>query len=148
MTSFGTVVSFVVAGLIATGCTSSAEEPDLSVVESALSSMVASPVQGECTTSQSLNRITVNGSDVIRGVCSVTCKKTAFQMGVWNVGVVKPDGSEPMASNLGTGPTRTQNVDVPYVAGFYSVVCSGMWQKSSGSTHFFDQGLPFVGGNF
>lgn len=147
MTSFATVVSFVFVGLAA-GCASPAEDPDLSVAESALSSYANSPVQGNCTTTQTLNRVTGGGIDVIRGECTVTCSKSAFQMGVWNVGVVKPDGSEPMADNLGAGPTRAQHVDVPYVAGFYSVACSGMWQEKSGSTHFFDQGLPFVGGNF
>jgi hypothetical protein len=61
---------------------------------------------------------------------------------------VKPDGSEPMASNLGSGPTRAAHVDVPYAPGFYSVVCTSMWQEKSGSTHFFSSGGPFVGGDF
>ncbi|HET9624241.1 MAG TPA: hypothetical protein VFP84_22865 [Kofleriaceae bacterium] len=137
---------WVSASVLAASCGVGA--PDESVVESALSAAILSPVQGDCTSTQTLNRITVGGSDVIRGECSVTCNKNAFQMGVWNVGVVKPDGSEPMASNLGAGPTRTQHVDVPYVAGFYSVACTTMWQEKSGSTSFFDQGFPFVGGNF
>jgi hypothetical protein len=147
--SFGKLVLCVCASAFIASCeVSNPEDPTLGVTESALSASISSPIQGQCTSTQTLNRITVAGSDVIRGECSVTCNQNAFQMGVWNVGVVKPDGSEPMANNLGSGPTRTQHVDVPYVAGFYSVVCVTMWQDKSGSTSFFDLGFPFVGGNF
>lgn len=152
MKSIGTVVSFVVAGIIAVSAAScgvrSADEPELGVAESALSATVTQPVQGDCTTTKSLNRMTVSGNDVIRGECTITCNKHAFQMGIWNVGVVKPDGSEPMADNLGSGPTRAAHVDVPYAPGFYSVTCTSMWQEKSGSTHFFSSGGPFVGDNF
>ena len=154
MKSFRTVFSLVVAGTFAasaSGCgVTNPEDPaELGTAESALSTTVLTPFQGECTTTKSLDRVTLSaGTDVIRGACSLTCKKSAFRMGIWNVAVVKPDGSAPSAANLGAGPTRAAQVDVPYVPGSYSVSCTTLWQEKSDSTNFFGSGGTFVGGVF
>jgi hypothetical protein len=154
MKSFSTAVSLVIVGTFAAsapGCgVTSADDPaELGTAESALSTTVLTPFQGECTTTKSLDRVTLSGgTDVIRGACSVTCKKSAFRMGIWNVAVVKPGGSAPSAENLGSGPTRAAQVDVPYVPGSYSVSCTTVWQEKSGSTSFFGSGGTFVGGPF
>lgn len=153
MNSFGRL-SLVVIGTFAvsiSGCgVTHAEDPaELGTAESALSTTSLTPFQGECTTTKSIDRVTLSaGSDVIRGACSVTCKKSAIRMGIWNVAVVKPDGSAPSASNVGSGPTRAAQVDVPYVPGTYSVSCTTIWQEKSGSTSFFGSGGTFVGGPF
>jgi hypothetical protein len=154
MKSFGTVFSLVVVGILAASASScgvtNADDPaELGMAESALSTTVLTPFQGECTTTKSLDRVTLSpGNDVIRGACSLTCKKSAFRMGIWNVAVVKPDGSSPSADNLGSGPTRAAQVDVPYVPGSYSVSCTTLWQEKSGSTSFFGSGGTFIGGPF
>lgn len=154
MKSFGTIFSLVITGTFAaitSGCgvTNTDDPAELGTAESALSTTVLTPFQGECTTTKSLDRVTLSpGTDVIRGACSVTCKKSAFRMGIWNVLVVKPDGSGPSANNIGSGPTRAAQVDVPYVPGNYSVTCTTLWQEKSNSTNFFGSGGTFVGGPF
>lgn len=134
-------------------CGGAAENPSGDAVAQAESRLtsgpISSPIQGECTTTETINRVTLPTGDVIRSTCSVTCKKNAVNMGIYNLYTVLPGGgASQMVSNLGTGPTRSAQVDVPYVPGTYTVTCSAMWQEKVGSTHYFDQGLPYTGGAF
>ncbi len=90
--TFSTSLFVSMITMTAMGC--GVDEPEtLGASESALSDSTSTPIQGECTTTKSLDRITIApGNDVIRAGCTITCKKQAFEMGVWNVGLVKPTG--------------------------------------------------------
>lgn len=139
------MISLLALGAL-NGCVS--EDDALGVAESDLSTVVTAPVQGDCTTTKALDRVTTATADVLRASCSITCRKNAARMGIWTVALNKPDGSAVFADNLGSGPTRAAHADLPYAPGFYSVSCSSMWQDKPNSTPFFSSGGAFVGGNF
>lgn len=156
MKSLGSSSSLVIAITLAAGAAScvgpdAGDPAELGTAESALSTTVLTPFQGECTTVKSLDLVALPAGNVIRGACRLTCKKPAYNMGIWNVSVVKPDGSAPSASNTGSAPsngTRAAQVDVPYAPGTYSVGCTTVWQEKQGSTSFFGSGGTYVGGPF
>jgi hypothetical protein len=137
----GSLIAMALAGCAVTDEMTARDESDLSTT-------VLTPIQGECTTTKSIDRVTAAGSDVMRASCTVTCKKRAVSMGIWNVSLNKPDGSAVFADNLGPSATRTAHADAPYAPGFYSVSCASMWQEKADSTHFFGSGGTFVGGTF
>lgn len=132
------------------GATANASDDAVAEVESGLTSTIGGPVQGDCTSTETIDKVTLSTGDVvIRSTCSVTCNKSAVNMGVYNLYTVLPNGgASQMVSNLGTGPTRSAQVDVPYVPGTYSVTCSTQWQEKTGSTTYFNQGFPYTGGQF
>jgi hypothetical protein len=106
-------------------------------VESNLTQSQAQPFEGECTSTQTLDKVTLSTGDVIRATCSIVCKKAAYSMGVWSNYIIRPDGSAtPSASNYGTGVSgvaRSTTVDVPYVPGGYQVSCKPFYQEKSSS---------------
>jgi hypothetical protein len=142
----------LVLGLAA--CGGEADDPMDEALGSAQSDLtsgaIGTPIQGQCTTTETINKVTLaSGAVVIRSTCSETCKKSAVKMGIYNLYTVLPGGgASAMVSNLGAGPTRAAQVDVPYVPGTYSVACVSEWQEKVGSTTYFDQGLPYTGGQF
>jgi hypothetical protein len=96
--------------------------------EANLSSTVFGPLSGECTSTQTLNK-TVNsaGNPVIRGTCSVVCKKYSSSMGVWNLVLQFGSTTSPQVSNIGAGTSRSAHVNLPYVPGTYAVSCTPKW---------------------
>ena len=133
------------------GATGNASDDAVAEVESGLTSgPIGTPVQGDCTSTETIDKVTLSTGDVvIRSTCSVTCQKNAVNMGVYNLYTVLPNGgASQMVSNLGTGPTRSAQVDVPYVPGTYSVSCNTQWQEKAGNTTYFSQGFPYTGGQF
>lgn len=128
-----------------------ASEDPVAELESHLTSgPISTPIQGQCTTTETIDKVTLStGAVVIRSTCTETCNKSAVSMGIYNLYTVLPGGgASQMVSNVGTGPTRSAQVDVPYVPGTYTVACVSQWKEKQGSTTYFDQGLPYTGGQF
>jgi hypothetical protein len=153
----GSIKALLLMGSLVAGLTSCAGETssepgdeEVGTNQSALTSgPIGTPIQGQCTTTATINLVTLASGNVIRSTCSETCKKNAVKMGVYNLYTVLPGGgASAMVNNLGSGPTRSAQVDVPYVPGVYSVACVTQWQEKVGSTTYFDQGIPYTGGQF